>query len=119
MIDERVGVGLLLQLADLVIAPFAGTTTERAALCRKPTIICQAMGQAGFQGEYLYWEPRPEKIPALSSRGKSTDGSRATVWPDIAELVTRSARPAAPPLRRLHGDIIRQEGFLLYRVAAP
>ena len=35
VIDERVGIGLLLQLADLVIAPFAGTTTERAALCRK------------------------------------------------------------------------------------
>ena len=65
LIDERVGVGLLLQLADLVISPFAGTTTERAALCRKPTIICQAMGQSGYQEEMLCWEPRPEKIPAL------------------------------------------------------
>ena len=65
LIDERVGVGLLLQLADLVISPFAGTTTERAALCRKPTIICQAMGQSGYQEETLCWEPRPEKIPAL------------------------------------------------------
>jgi len=65
LIDERVGVGLLLQLADLVISPFAGTTTERAALCRKPTIICQAMGQSGYQEESLCWEPRPEKIPAL------------------------------------------------------
>ncbi|GEM_PF-3018558 len=65
LIDERVGVGLLLQLADLVIAPFAGTTTERALLCRKPTIICQAMGQSGYQEETLCWEPRPEKIPAL------------------------------------------------------
>src|ERR1041384_1754102 len=53
LIDERVGVGLLLQLADLVISPFAGTTTERAALCRKPTIICQAMGQSGYQEETL------------------------------------------------------------------
>jgi hypothetical protein len=65
LIDERVGVGLLLQLADLVISPFAGTTTERAALCRKPSIICQAMGQSGYQEETLCWEPRPEKIPAL------------------------------------------------------
>jgi hypothetical protein len=65
VIDERIGVGLLLQLADLVIAPFAGTTTERAALCRKPTIICQAMGQEGWRGEFIYWEPRPEKIPDL------------------------------------------------------
>ena len=65
VIDERIGVGLLLQLADLVIAPFAGTTTERASLCRKPTIVCQAMGQEGWRGEFVYWEPRPEKIPDL------------------------------------------------------
>jgi hypothetical protein len=36
-----------------------------AALCRKPTIISQAMGYAGWQGEYVYWEPRPENIPSL------------------------------------------------------
>ena len=65
IIDERVGVGLLLQLADLVISPFAGTTTERASLCRKPAIICQAMGQQGSRGEFIYWEPRPENIPQL------------------------------------------------------
>ena len=65
LIDERVGVGLLLQLADLVISPFAGTTTERAALCRKPTIICQALSGAGPQGEFVYWEPQAEKIPQL------------------------------------------------------
>lgn len=65
VIDEQVGVGLLLQLADLVVAPFTGTTTERAALCRKPTIICQAMGQEGARGEFVHWEPRPEKIPNI------------------------------------------------------
>ncbi|MBI3304568.1 MAG: hypothetical protein HYZ72_21095 [Deltaproteobacteria bacterium] len=65
VVDERVGMGLLLQLADLVISPFAGTTTERAALCHKPTIICQAMGQEGWAGESLYWEPHPGNIPGL------------------------------------------------------
>jgi hypothetical protein len=65
VIDERIGVGLLLQYADLVIAAFSGTTTERASFCRKPTIICQAMGQKGWRGEMLYWEPRPENIAAL------------------------------------------------------
>lgn len=65
VIDEQIGVGLLLQLADLVITPFAGTVTERAALCRKPTIICQAMGTEGWQGECLYWEPQPARIPHL------------------------------------------------------
>jgi hypothetical protein len=65
VIDERVGVGLILQLADLVISPFAGTTTERAALCHKPTILCQAIGEEGWQGESLYWEPNPANIPGL------------------------------------------------------
>lgn len=65
MIDEQVGVGLLLQLADLVISPFAGTTTERASLCRKPTIICQSMGEEGWQGESVYWEPHPRRIPEI------------------------------------------------------
>jgi hypothetical protein len=65
IIDERVGIGLLLQLADLVIAPFAGTATERASLCRKPAIICQSMGHEGWQSEFTYWEPQPEKLPAL------------------------------------------------------
>jgi hypothetical protein len=65
IIDEQVGVGLLLQLADLVISPFAGTTTERASLCRKPTIICQSMGEQGWQGESIYWEPQPRRIPEI------------------------------------------------------
>jgi hypothetical protein len=72
VIDERVGVGLLLQLADLVIAPFVGTVTERASLCRKRTIICQSMGEEGWQGEFLYWEPMPEKIPQLLRSWKAT-----------------------------------------------
>lgn len=65
IIDETAGVGLLLQLADLVISPFAGTTTERASLYCKPTIICQAMGEEGWEGEFLYWEPNASKIPDL------------------------------------------------------
>ena len=86
LIDERVGVGLLLQLADLVITPFAGTATERAALCRKPTIICQALGEEGGQGEHLYWEPRPEKIPAIIQSWKQ---SGLVGRPRLAQLVQR------------------------------
>lgn len=65
IIDEQVGVGLLLQLADLVISPFVGTTTERASHFCKPNIICQAMGEEGWDGEYRYWEPNASKIPDL------------------------------------------------------
>ncbi len=64
VVDEQVGAGLLLQLADLVLAPAAGAITERAAFCGKPTLICQAMGEEGWQGEWVYWEPHPEQIPA-------------------------------------------------------
>jgi hypothetical protein len=96
LIDERIGVGLLLQLADLVISPFAGTTTERAALCRKPTIICQALGQSGFQEDYLCWEPRPEKLPALIE-GWIGNGwlPRPRFARILTDLATRRARAAA------------------------
>jgi len=96
VIDERVGIGLLLQLADLIVAPFAGTATERAILCHKPTIICQALGQEGWQADSLYWEPQPEKIPALicewMKEGRLTRRRLAQV---IQAAIDRVARAAA------------------------
>jgi hypothetical protein len=96
VIDERVGIGLLLQLADLVITPFAGTTTERAALCRKRSIICQSMGEEGWQGEFLYWEPMPEKIPELL-RAWQVKGwlERKRLAGIITELLGTAAQAAA------------------------
>lgn len=95
VIDEQVGVGLLLQLADVIIAPFAGTTTERAALCHKPTIICQALGQEGAQGDSIYWEPRPEKIVQLLRAWRS-DGRlpRPRLARRLLELVKPNALAA-------------------------
>lgn len=99
VIDEQVGVGLLLQLADLVIAPFAGTVSERAALCRKPTIICQAMGAEGWQGESLYWEPQPARIPHLiqawRERGLLSRTHLATLVGTV--LAGRQAAVLSPP----------------------
>lgn len=96
IIDERVGVGLLLQMADLVVAPFAGTTTERATLCRKPTIICQAMGHEGWQGERLYWEPNPARIPEIVSdwqaRGWLDHASLASI---VEQIVLNKSKAAA------------------------
>lgn len=96
VVDERVGIGLLLQMADLIISPFAGTTTERASFCRKPTIICQAMGQEGWQSQFVYWEPTPEKIPGLIQNWKEQG------WLDrkrfarlLQELMGVSAKAAA------------------------
>jgi hypothetical protein len=96
IIDERVGIGLLLQMADLVISPFAGTTTERASLCRKPTIICQAMGQKGWQNEFIYWEPTPEKIPDLIQTWKEQGRlDRRRLARVIKELVGIASKAAA------------------------
>jgi hypothetical protein len=96
IIDEQIGIGLLLQVADLVITPFAGTTTERAALCRKPTIICQAMGQAGWRGEFTYWEPRPENIPELIGAWRHTGAlNRARLARVIDAALKRETKIAA------------------------
>jgi hypothetical protein len=96
LIDERIGIGLLLQLADVVVSPFAGTTTERASLCRKPTIICQALGQEGAQDESICWEPHPEKIAQLL-QSWHRDGRlpRARLARLMAGLVKTSTRAAA------------------------
>jgi hypothetical protein len=93
VIDERIGVGLLLQLADVVIAPFAGTTTERASLCRKPTIVCQAMGQEGWRGEFTYWEPRPEKIPDLIRSWQAQGWIQQARMARIVKTLLEQAKP--------------------------
>ena len=98
MIDERVGVGLLLQLADLLISPFAGTTTERAVFCQKPTIICQAMGESGWQGEHIYWEPDPDKIPHLIEEWKARGVFGRTSLVQIARRALASAVDVARPM---------------------
>lgn len=63
VIDERVGVGLLLQLADVVIAPFASTITEQSWLHNIPTIICQPGGMDKAVSDLFIWESRPEQVP--------------------------------------------------------
>ena len=68
VINTQVGVGLMAQIADLVIAPCAGTTTEGAYLRRKPVIICQLACDEGSDGEFLYWQPNAAKIPDLIRR---------------------------------------------------
>ncbi|MCS6927180.1 MAG: hypothetical protein NZ578_14920, partial [Candidatus Binatia bacterium] len=112
VIDERVGVGLLLQLADLVITPFAGTVTERAALCRKPTIICQAMGAEGWQGECLYWEPQPTRIPHLIQAWRERGLLSRTRLATLVSTVLAGQRPTVLSLPSVTamaaGDVSRQ-----------
>ena len=96
VIDEKIGTGLLLQLADIVISPFAGGTTEQALRSNKPTIICQAMGEEGWQGECLYWEPKPDNIPGLIQtwweQGSLYQTRLATI---AAELLEKQLEAAA------------------------
>lgn len=68
VMNTQVGVGLMAQIADLVIAPCAGTVTEGASLRRKPVIICQLTCDQASDGEFLYWEPDAVKIPDLIRR---------------------------------------------------
>jgi hypothetical protein len=78
-----------------VISPFAGTTTERAALCRKPTIICQAMGHCGWQGEQLFWESKPERIPEIINDWKAKGWFERVALARVVESTVRRADRAA------------------------
>ncbi len=97
IIDERIGMGLLLQLADLVIAPCAGSTTERAGLCLKPTIICQAMGERGWGGEYLYWEPQPERLPDLIQEWRERGALNRARLVDLARALLQNPLKVTAP----------------------
>lgn len=88
LVDERVGIGLLSQLADVIIAPFASVITERTAMCQKPTIICQAGGEEGEQSKWCIWEPDPGKIPAIIRMWREEGVfARTTLADTILELV--------------------------------
>jgi hypothetical protein len=100
IVDERIGTGLLLQLVDLIIAPCAGTTTERAALYLKPTIICQAIGERGWGGEYLCWEPQPEKLPAIIGEWQERGVLRRARLVELAKsLLQEQVTVSAPQLQ--------------------
>jgi hypothetical protein len=96
VINTQVGIGLAAQIADLVVAPFAGTATEGAALRRTPVIICQLMTEEGGDGEFLQWQPDPAKIPALirSLRERGLLG-RVNLKDAVRRLLGRRARQAA------------------------
>lgn len=98
VIDDRVGIGLLVQLADLVITPFAGTATEQAALRRKPTIICQALAQEGWRGEFTYWQPKPERVAPLIQEWRGQGWLEKTSLADLLRCALQSHTVAARPL---------------------
>jgi hypothetical protein len=97
IIDERVGIGLLVQMADLVIAPFAGTATERAALCRTPTIICQSMAQEGWRGEFTHWQPKPERIVPLIQEWRGQGWLERIFLTRLVQSMLRQQTGAALP----------------------
>lgn len=63
--DEGVGLGLLIQLADVVVSPLASVVTEKAYATGKPTIIFQAGRGKDRQGDNLVWVDKPQEIPSL------------------------------------------------------
>jgi hypothetical protein len=92
VINTQVGVGLMAQLADLVVSPCAGTTTEGAALRRKPVIISQLMTGEGTDGEFIYWQPDPAKIADMISAWRN-NGKLARVR--LRDAVRRTLKDRA------------------------
>ena len=83
----------------LAISPFAGTTTERAAFVpAKPTIICQAMGHNGWQGERSLWESNPSAYRKLSMTGKPSGcSSIGSQLASVVENAVDAGSIASPP----------------------
>jgi hypothetical protein len=96
VINTQVGVGLMAQMADLVVSPFAGTTTEGAALRRKPVIISQAMTEAASDGEFIHWQPDAGKIPEMIAAWRA-DGllGRVRLRDAVRFTLQRRAQKAA------------------------
>ena len=65
VIDERIGTGLLLQLADLVLATNGNIVTEFSNFAQTPTLIYQSMHRSSCQGEFIVWVSDAEAIPAV------------------------------------------------------
>ena len=95
VINTQVGVGLTAQIADLVIAPCAGTTTEGAALRRKPVIICQLTCDEGSDSEFLQWQPDPAKIPDLIRRWRENGILGRSGLKNIARRMLQQCRRQA------------------------
>jgi hypothetical protein len=96
MINTQVGVGLMAQIADVIVSPFAGTCTEGAALRRKPVIISQLVTDEAREGEFIYWQPDAAKIPAMISAWRENGILRRVRLRDVLRrTVERCARRAA------------------------
>lgn len=65
VIDTQIGFALLVQAADLIIAPLASSLLNWATTFGVPTIISQAAGRRGWEAISTVWEPDAAKIPAI------------------------------------------------------
>ena len=70
VIDERVGIGRLWQLADLVIAPFAGTTTERAAFAANIALPANPWSKKDGMASFFIGNPCRQKFRNFFGLGK-------------------------------------------------
>jgi hypothetical protein len=96
MINTQVGVGLMAQIADVIVSPFAGTCTEGAALRRKPVVISQLVTDEARDGEFIYWQPDAAKIPAMISEWRENGILRRVRLREVLRrTVERCARRAA------------------------
>jgi|CXWL01.1.fsa_nt_gi hypothetical protein len=65
VLDDRIGTGLLLQLADLVLTTNGNIVTEFSNFAQTPILIYQSMHRNSSQGEFIVWLSDAEAIPAV------------------------------------------------------
>ncbi len=61
IIDEEGGWLWSLLLSDVVMSPACSVFTELASLYGKLTVICRGWEESSWQGDNLFFEPRPER----------------------------------------------------------
>lgn len=105
VVDEKVGVGLLVQYANLVITCFSGVSLEEAIMRQIPTIVCQRGSQSGWQTNTTYWEPNQDNLPELIL-GWWKEGilNHSSLHQIAEDLMGIRAEPEEPQISQINGE---------------
>ena len=64
-IDTQIGFALLIQMADLILAPLSMVLLNVATHTGIPMILSQAAGKQGWESVSTVWESDPQQIPGI------------------------------------------------------
>lgn len=93
LIDTQIGFALLVQMADLILAPLASIHLNYAAKIGVPIIISQAAGRRGWESLSVVWESDPQQIPGVI-RGFIDAGLFRRPLATIVEMVYAASQSA-------------------------